>query len=58
MNYAKVVAGFIDEDNHYEEIQAQADLEFGRHLSSLEENLLFSKYSSEQIYRQINKVGK
>ena len=57
MNYAKVVAGFIDEDNHLEEIQAQADLEFGRHLSSQEENLLFSKYYSEQIYRQINKVG-
>ena len=56
MNYAKALAGSVNEQSNIEKIQSQAEIEIGRRLNSSEESILFTKFSEEQLCRQILKV--
>ena len=56
MNYAKSVASLSDKQYYVENIQSQAELEIGRRLNATEENLLFSRFSAQQLHGQILKV--
>ena len=56
MNYVRAVKGPGTRTSVLKDIDAQSEVELGRHLDPAEKELLFSKFSSELVLSRIKQV--
>ena len=56
MNYVRALKGPGTRNSVMKDIDAQSEVEFGRHLDPAEKDLLFNKFSPELVSSRIQQV--